>query len=393
MERGEADTSWGTVYYAISLFVLSLLAYLFKERIILYSGILIMAYGDGLAALIGEKYGKKDQFLGIKGKSFAGSLTVAIAALIVSFACIKVFTDLSIPAILFISIMAALFSSLVELVSLNGIDNITLPISSSIFIAVSIHAASTGYFVYLVAIALILGFAFAKDKLTLNGVATAFMTGALIYGFGGLWLGLALIAFFVLGTVITKFKSKDKEEAKEEKASNPRNWTQVIANSLPAVILAFIYHLTGNKDILMIAFAVFAAASSDTFASELGTKTNSTVRSLATLKEVPKGLSGGVTIPGFVFSLIGSFLLALLSVPQFGTRGLLINTILGFLGAIIDSLLGATLQKKYLNEEGHLQDDPEYKGQEIAKGLEYVSNSMVNLITLSVVAVLGFLWI
>src|SRR6056297_376715 len=59
MERGKGKGDLGTVYYAISLFILAIIT--FSEGMNPYvgaMGILVMGYGDGFAAIIGEKFGK-----------------------------------------------------------------------------------------------------------------------------------------------------------------------------------------------------------------------------------------------------------------------------------------------------------------------------------------------
>ena len=59
MERNGGKKDLGTVYYAVSLFILALLSFSEKgEPYIGAIGILVMGYGDGIAAVIGEKLGK-----------------------------------------------------------------------------------------------------------------------------------------------------------------------------------------------------------------------------------------------------------------------------------------------------------------------------------------------
>src|SRR5699024_9632271 len=71
MERD--DDSLGTVYYAISLFVLSGAGFLLGWRSLPYIGILTMAYGDGLAAITGNRWGNRKLFSFAPEKTLAGS--------------------------------------------------------------------------------------------------------------------------------------------------------------------------------------------------------------------------------------------------------------------------------------------------------------------------------
>lgn len=61
MER--QDDSWGTVYYSISLCVAVAVRFATGWNIFPIIGILIMAYGDGLAALVGKKFGEESRIL------------------------------------------------------------------------------------------------------------------------------------------------------------------------------------------------------------------------------------------------------------------------------------------------------------------------------------------
>ena len=81
MERN--DNSLGTVYYAISLVVLSGVSFILKWPQLVFIGVLVLAYGDGLAALIGQKYGKKSLVIA-PSKTLAGSLTVLVVAFVVT---------------------------------------------------------------------------------------------------------------------------------------------------------------------------------------------------------------------------------------------------------------------------------------------------------------------
>ncbi len=54
MEREEND-GFGTVYYAISILLVTIFSYLQSNPMIGTTGMLIMGYGDGFAAILGKK--------------------------------------------------------------------------------------------------------------------------------------------------------------------------------------------------------------------------------------------------------------------------------------------------------------------------------------------------
>lgn len=125
--NGVGRKSLGTLFYAISIGILTALFWQNGEKQFTAIGILIMSYGDGMAALIGQKYGKnKYQVLGNK-KSWEGSLTMTI---------ISVFVTLIILGFswqnLIIASIVGIFATILETFSSIGIDNLTVPVISGI---------------------------------------------------------------------------------------------------------------------------------------------------------------------------------------------------------------------------------------------------------------------
>lgn len=122
--------SLGTFFYAVSIGVLVACFWHLKQPQYAAIGVLIMAWGDGLAALIGQRFGKhKYQVFGAH-KSWEGSLTMAIASYIVC-SLIFLFTLGNVWQTWLISIAVALVASALEAFSLLGIDNLTVPLGSA----------------------------------------------------------------------------------------------------------------------------------------------------------------------------------------------------------------------------------------------------------------------
>lgn len=130
MERGKNKNDLGTVYYAISLLIISILS--FSGIIEKYSGaigIFIMGYGDGFAAIIGKKYSKKYFKILNTEKSIEGSLTMFIISFIITI----IFSSISAQNnIIITSLLIATISTIIEILSPFGIDNLTVPIIISI---------------------------------------------------------------------------------------------------------------------------------------------------------------------------------------------------------------------------------------------------------------------
>jgi dolichol kinase len=111
----------GLVYYSISWTVLAF--FFFNQPWIIAVGIAAMSYGDGMAALIGEKYGKhKYNIFGDK-KSFEGSIAMFLV-LITTLGVVLAYYHVSITSLLIIPVVA-IVATIFEGITPKGLDNIT----------------------------------------------------------------------------------------------------------------------------------------------------------------------------------------------------------------------------------------------------------------------------
>lgn len=129
MERHEGRGDLGTVYYAISLVILSLLT--FREGSAPYVGaigILIMGWGDGLAAVVGKRWGTRPLTIFGAKRSWQGSLTMFVVSFVVCFVILSIHD----PARAVVaSLVVAAGATLAEAVTPLGFDNLTVPLASS----------------------------------------------------------------------------------------------------------------------------------------------------------------------------------------------------------------------------------------------------------------------
>lgn len=110
----------GLVYYSISWTLLALL--FFDRPWIIGIGIAAMSYGDGLASLIGEKYGRRKYNVLGDVKSVEGSLAMFITLLITLPLILLYYVQpIEWPIIFAIAAMA----TMIEGVTPKGLDNIT----------------------------------------------------------------------------------------------------------------------------------------------------------------------------------------------------------------------------------------------------------------------------
>ena len=137
MEREEQD-GFGTVYYALSLLILSILSFgIYKDPTLGLIPTLVMAYGDGFAAIVGKNLKSKRYKLSDTKKSFAGSLTMfLISMVLIGGYLIYTHTDVFLTSThwTLITAMMAFIVTAVEAFSGKGWDNITVPISTALLL-------------------------------------------------------------------------------------------------------------------------------------------------------------------------------------------------------------------------------------------------------------------
>lgn len=175
--------------------------------------------------------------------------------------------------------------------------------------------------------------------LTRRGAAAAFAVGvATLWGFG--WRGLILLlAFFVSSSLLTVAAKKTAAKGGEKNGGEGRrNARQVVANGGIAAVAA----LAGN----WAWFAgALAAANADTWATEIGSHSPTPPRLITNWTIVPAGTDGGMTLLGTAGGIAGAGLVGALSY-LFGQDAAFALIGAGTAGMIMDSLLGATAQRK-----------------------------------------------
>ena len=166
---------------------------------------------------------------------------------------------------------------------------------------------------------------------------------------------------------------------------------QVFANGGVGLIHSILYYLTNNPSYLVFLGISFAAANADTWATELGILNKKNPLSLRTFKRVAKGTSGAVSLFGTLSAFIGSMLIGIFATLGFSflnigelsfeyIKAFQLVTLGGFIGSLIDSILGATVQGVYYSEE--LKGETEkkdYNGKPnlLIRGLSFVNNDLL----------------
>ncbi len=123
-------TSWGTFFYAVSIGVLTAMFWPWQGYGFAALGILVMTWGDGLAALVGQACGRHGYRVWGSTKSWEGSATMAIATWLIATAILAAVYGGSWGAIA-VGLGVAIAATGLEAFSRWGIDNLTVPLGSA----------------------------------------------------------------------------------------------------------------------------------------------------------------------------------------------------------------------------------------------------------------------
>ena len=202
----------------------------------------------------------------------------------------------------------------------------------------------------------------------------AVLVGTSIFAAGGFPAAALLLAFFISSSLLSRLQQRRDHE--------PRNALQVLANGGVAagcIILANRYGMAWQTAFV----GALAAATADTWGTEIGTRFGGTPRSVVGGQPLARGLSGGMTVFGTLAEVVAAICIASLAYILSG-RPFVVVSIAGIAGALSDSLFGATVQARYRCRT--CSDDCETPihacGQRAAlvRGAYWVTNDMVNLL-------------
>lgn len=225
-----------------------------------------------------------------------------------------------------------------------------------------------------------------------KAAAAAAVVGGVIFGCAG-WPGaMLLLAFFASASLLSRLPNPLEHRSINEKAPR-RTARQVLANGGVAAVAAILVGLSGLESVntidphwaRMALAGALAAATADTWATEVGMWWGGTPRSALTGRRLQPGESGGVTAPGTLAGMMGAAWIGLVAYwvwPQFGTQQVAFVEVAGFLGMWVDSILGATVQyKAHCSICDQVVEEPGHEhpiGQK--RGLRFVDNHVVNLV-------------
>jgi uncharacterized protein (TIGR00297 family) len=217
-----------------------------------------------------------------------------------------------------------------------------------------------------------------KKLLTPAGTINAWGLGVVVWGTLG-WRGYGVVMFyFLVGSAVTRIGMAQKEaEGIAEKRGGARGPENVWGSAFTATICAigvaaikFGWLAAGWEPLLILGYvASFATKLSDTTASEVGKAYGKSTFLITTLKPVPRGTEGAISLEGTLAGIVGGILISLVaySLGMITVQGVIICTIAAFIATNVESVIGATLQSE----------------------IDWLSNELVNVINTIVGAVVA----
>lgn len=201
-------------------------------------------------------------------------------------------------------------------------------------------------------------------------------------------------AFFLSSVALSRTGRGRKRLLVDVPKGGARDALQVLANGGVATVCAVAAAAINRGEftpppfcfVLLWAFAgAYAAATADTWATELGSAFGGTPRSIANGRPMAAGLSGGITVLGSIAMVAGAAWIAFVwSFAQHSWTAFAIVTAAGVAGALVDSFAGATLQglrfcpecSRVTETAIHACGTKTVRG----RGLTWMTNDAVNLL-------------
>ncbi|MBP7411037.1 DUF92 domain-containing protein [Methanoculleus sp. 10] len=213
-------------------------------------------------------------------------------------------------------------------------EEINFQVDLTILVAAAVIAFGFGYTSYRFRVA------------DVSGLFSGAMIGIILIVFADVRWFLIMLTFFIIGAGATRYRYADKERlGVAQEHAGVRGYFNVFANGLVATGAAILYGVTGNPAFAALFMGSVASAAADTAASEIGV-TGKTPYLITTLRPVPRGTNGGVTLRGEVAAVAASAIVAAAAwvMGVADPRMAVVTVVAGFVGTNVDSLVGATLE-------------------------------------------------
>ena len=195
--------------------------------------------------------------------------------------------------------------------------------------------------------------AYRLKTITMNGAIAGVLVATAMLFAGGIPFFVLLFVFVATGGLLSRLPNRNTSASADQHDS--RTAVQILATTGCAGFAALLLPMPGFSDpmwqraLLAIIIATLATSFSDTLSAEFGSRYGGSPRKLLFGKIVEPGISGGVTLFGLavggVTALLFCRLATAMQILPSGSEGTL--SLLAFLGNILDSIIGGTIQANY----------------------------------------------
>jgi uncharacterized protein (TIGR00297 family) len=233
-----------------------------------------------------------------------------------------------------------------------------------------------------------------------DGAVAAIVVGAAAFAAGWAW-GALLLAFFAFSTLLSTVGRAGKEArtAGIVAKGGERDAAQVLANGGIFAIAAVGSLVSPAPSWNALAAGAIAAATADTWATEIGGLSPRRPRSILTLREVAPGTSGGVTPLGLMATVIGAGFVQVSALALGWPAGVATGALVGGVaGSLADSLLGALVQERrwcdHCNAPTERRTHICGNGTRASGGMSWINNDAVNVMATVVGGAVGWVvWV
>jgi len=328
VSRHERGWDAGIVLYPFCVLILILL---FQQHAVFIAiPWVILGFGDGFATLIGKRFPIR-ALPWNREKSIGGSLTFVIAGSAAAVAAAYFFHYDRIE----IAIAAAVVAAIAESLPLHVNDNIVVPFAAAVTLAVFGTAAlqfeEPIMWGWIAANTVLAIAGYALRSVNLSGMIAGWILGTIIIIGGGSALYLPLIAFFIIGTLVTKLGYKRKSKAGlAQEGGGRRGASHAFANAGVAALCAIAVWRGLSILPLLMGITALATAACDTTGSEIGQLFGRRAFLATTLRRVEPGTEGALSIEG---TLAGIFAAAAVAIT--GVAATIHHYRSGFIGSVV----------------------------------------------------------
>lgn len=192
------------------------------------------------------------------------------------------------------------------------------------------------------------GLARLLHGVTWSGALAGAVVSFVLYMSAGPGAFLGLVSVFLIAVGTTRVGYARKRQLGTAERAEGRNASQIFANLGVAAVSALLFKMSGNATFLLAAAAAMAEAAADTASSEIGEASSGQARLITSFKLVPAGTDGGITLTGSLAGAAAATVVAVVAsvVGLLPARSILLVSTAGFCGMVLDSILGAVLERR-----------------------------------------------